>query len=309
MLKEVTTMNAHDSAVDPLDDLVRDALGREMSPADEGRMQTHLDELRGRLAGSRGRAVHAPLWQRLMGYMRGEGRIRRFRSMSWKRKLAWACVLAVVVGGVAWGATELRVFSFHGKAMQLTLQTKKGPETVFITTGNGMAVGKDRADAQARLKAVQDAFAAGKYKLVKTVPSFPLPIGIYEVTLPDGSTMETGGPIPAFQTDAEVAAQAQEMEDQAEQGQGELVAIYDLKKSGIRYDYRYRLSDGYRHTSSHAPYLGNEKAAHKEVEQLMAEGRGEFQWGPPKTPGDMYCYRVTLNNGKPMMYYTDKPAN
>ena len=92
-------------------------------------------------------------------------------------------------------------------------------------------------------------------------------------------------------------------------GQGELVGVYDYRGRAA-YEYRYTLSDGnVRTTSWDDPYLGNEEAVREEVQQLIAEGKGELRWGPPEAVGGMYCYRFSLSNGKPMLYFTDKPLN
>ena len=230
-----------------------------------------------------------------------------FRSMSWKRKLARACVLAVAVGGVALAATAVRSFLVRGEPRQVTVQGKNGPETWnHLSVGVFPAASQEEAEAQA--KAVEDAFAAGKYELVKTVPNDPLPAtGVYKVTLPDGSTIQVGASIPPYETPEQIAADDQEIKDQMDSGQGELVGVSDYGGQ-VLYTYRYTLSDGnVRTTSWDDPYLGNEEAVCEEVQQLIAEGKGELRCGPPEVPS--YCYRFTLSNGKLMLYYTDKPLN
>jgi hypothetical protein len=249
----------------------------------------------------------ALLGQRLMDHMRGEERIHMFRAMSWRRKLAWACVLAVCAGGVAWAATELRAYLVRGESYPVTVQGKNGPETWTHSSGGTYTAGSQE-EAQARHEAIMGAFAAGKYELVKVVPGDLTPVGIYKVTLPDGSTIQCGASIPPYSTPEQTAADLQEIQDQMDNGQGELIGVSEVG-GDVMYWYRYQLSNGSVKATEFPPYLGNEDAVRQEVGQLMAEGKGELRWGPPKTPGDQYCYRVTLSDGRPMLYFTDKPAN
>jgi hypothetical protein len=250
----------------------------------------------------------ALLRQRLTQDMRGKEHMHMATSTGWKRRVVWACALAVGAFGVAWGATAVRTFVVQGGgSRQVTVQSKNGPVYWSTSSGGGSYPAASREEAEALHKAIQDAFAAGKYELVKTVPGDLAPVGIYKVTLPDGSTIELGASIPPYETPEQIAADDQEMQNQIDSGQGELVGLSDYGGL-VTYMYRYTLSDGnVRTLGTNAPYLGNEEAVREEVQQLIAEGKGELRCGPPEVPS--YCYRFTLSNGKLMLYYTDKPLN
>ena len=64
-------MDAHDNITDPVDELVGDALRKEMPPASERRMRAHLATLRNRIAAGRpksfaGRILQMPRWARVV---------------------------------------------------------------------------------------------------------------------------------------------------------------------------------------------------------------------------------------------------
>lgn len=247
----------------------------------------------------------ALLRQRLMQDMRRKERAQMARSTGWRRKVAWACLLAIGAVGVAWGATVLRSYMVRGEVTQVVVQGKNGPVTYGVSSG-GVYPGRSQEEAEALHKAIEEAFAEGRYEYVKTIPGDLGPLDIYRVTLRDGSTIEINHD---FMARRDPAADLQEVQNQIDSGQGELLGVFNCK-GRVFYDYKYTLSDGRVQTLGYdRPYLGVEDAVCEELEELIAEGKWELKWGPPQTPGDMYCYRFILSNGKPMLYFTDKPLD
>jgi hypothetical protein len=247
----------------------------------------------------------ALLRQRLMQDMRRKEHVQMARSMGWKRKVGWACLLALGALGVAWGSTVLRSYVVRGEVTPVIVQGKNGPVTYSVSRG-GTYVASSQEEAEAMHKAIEEAFAEGRYEFVKTIQGDLGPLSIYRVTLRDGSTIETNYDIMARR---DPAADLQEMQDQFDRGEGELVGVFYCG-GRVFYDYRYTLSDGRVQTATHDPgYLGIEEAVCEELEQLIAEGQWELKWGPPESAGGQYCYKFILSNGKPMRYITDKPLD
>jgi hypothetical protein len=223
----------------------------------------------------------------------------------WRRRLVWAALLAVVVTGIAGAATALRSFVVRGESKNVTVEGRDGPVTWGISS-SGSYPATSQEEANALHDAIEKAIADGKYELVKTVPDDPQPVYIYKITLPDGSTTQIGCEHLPRRDPAEAL---REVQNQIDQGSGELVGINEVKgfPEQTCYSYRYILSDGgVEVVGRGAPYLGGEEAVRDEVKRLFAEGKGELKWGPPNF-ADMYCYRFTLTNGKRMLYFTYSP--
>ena len=90
----------------------------------------------------------ALLRQRLMQDMRRKEHVQMARPMGWKRRIAWACVVAAGALGVAWGTTVLKHFQVSEDLGQVTVQSKKGPVTYGLSSGgNYWAATQEEAEA------------------------------------------------------------------------------------------------------------------------------------------------------------------
>jgi len=157
--------------------------------------------------------------------------------------------------------------------------------------------------ARARSAEIEKLIAEKKYELVKVIDGDLGRVYIYRFVLSDGSvvTPGCGWPLDYPRSEADVL---QEVQNQIDEGKGELVAI--VESNGTRrFEYKYILVDGFvKRLPREVPYLGIEEAVWHEVKQLIEEGKGELKWGPR---AGRYCYKFILSNGKPMLYFTDKP--
>lgn len=203
----------------------------------------------------------------------------------WRRRLVWACVLAVALAGLG--------FVGRGAVRFLTVQSRTGPVTWEVS------VGEEKYDDE-----ITNLIADGRYELESIKQTELLPLYMYKFVRSNGRLEYIARPRP-FGYSRDKADELQEIQNQIDQGSGELIGLGEYEGTDY-YVYRYILADGQVSVVSDGrPYLGNEAQTYDEVKQLFAQGKAELVRPEPST--NRCCYRVVLNNGKPMLYFTYSP--
>ena len=226
----------------------------------------------------------------------------------WKKRLVWACCLAVAVVGTAWAAQKVvRTYVVHREEpREITVSGADGPVT-YSSSGMTTITSNDPDFTEERAKQLhqetQKAIAEGRCELVKVTETDFGSAYHYKFVLPDGTEhgFATNEPLDSPRSREDVL---QEVQNQIDEGVGELIAIgrFDFGKF---YMYRFTLSDGLVKTlARNAPYLGSEDAVFEEIEALIAQGDGELLRSPNEV-SHQYCYKFILSDGTPMQYLTD----
>ncbi len=234
----------------------------------------------------------------------------------WRRRIVWACVAAVAVGGIAWAAeTVVKTITLTSYAREtvVTVTGTQGP-VLYMTGRSGPTIAyqagtseEDLQKAVAQQEEIQKLIAEKRYELVSVDPGDCYPSYVYRFTLSDGSvvTQSLNENLDSTLTDAQ---KAQEEQDQRDRGEGELVAVSEMQSGGLLYTHRYVLSDGSIVTvGGNDPYLGTEEATYDEVRQLFEAGKGELRYQP--IANHMYSYLFVLSDGKRIVYWTYTPQD
>lgn len=225
-----------------------------------------------------------------------------------RRRLAWACLLALIVAGTAWAAQKaVRAFKVHTELGEVTVSSREGPRTYRVSQ-SGTVVSDDpeftQADAEREAREIRRLIAEGKCELVEVVDSaFGLKTYRCKVVLANGTEKTVGSSYPPGYSRS-AGSMLQEVVNLMDAGKGKHVGVGDFEW-GRLYWYNFTLSDG--HLTAHAemkPYLGGEEEAFDEIKALVGGGNGELLWGPDTGQGQS-CYKVTLSDGRVMYYLTD----
>ncbi len=240
-----------------------------------------------------------------------------------KRKVAWACCIALVVLAATAAAAHkvLKSFEFfeEGPTEDVVTTSPDGTKSHWqVSTSRSTNISSDdpdftEEDARRQYEECKRAIAEGTAKLVEVKEREDgLKIYIYKITCSNGKVVTWATNTPSPHRPREKNVDYEEIERSIAEGKAEFIKMTEAD-SGLRvYIYKIPLPDGeYFRFGGNVPpeYMTRKREYNAQVEELVAERKGELIGTAESESGETsYVYKATLPDGVVVTFFGPSPS-